>query len=358
MAYLSATLLNDLQGSNASNEKRFQPLGLVDLVADSNQYVDYILPSEIEKLNTMSSLQSFKLPVIKDQTVTVVTTPGFGYIPSNLEETAQYSFEAYDFFTGLRHFPSTYASNTVDAQYALNQKLQNICHKLGETMETTIATILEARKTQVLSYTTQVSQGDGTYSFDTNTDTLTISKAAQKETMFFNLETLMQANKLGGNYRVVTSPGGLAVQKAERLKYNTNNTKDLNSLGFFDLDRLYESHTISAGSDVFSGFLVRDGAIGMVPNFPYDFRNGTKIDGKEWKISDMEIPYCRVAGNVYVNREASDNTALISAGTDSNSIMSHFEEMAIWVRVYFVYRYNSSLSTRANDIVKIVGATS
>jgi hypothetical protein len=29
--------------------------------------------------------------------------------------------------------------------------------------------------------------------------------------------------------------------------------------------------------------------------------------------------------------------------------------MAIWVRFYVVYRYNSDLGTRVNDIVKIQG---
>jgi hypothetical protein len=37
--------------------------------------------------------------------------------------------------------------------------------------------------------------------------------------------------------------------------------------------------------------------------------------------------------------------------------MTHFEEMALWFRFYVVYRYNSDLSARANDIVKLVGAT-
>ena len=44
---------------------------------------------------------------------------------------------------------------------------------------------------------------------------LLINKAAQKETMFYNLEMLMGANELPGQYAIVTSRGGLAVQKSE-----------------------------------------------------------------------------------------------------------------------------------------------
>ena len=120
---------------------------------------------------------------------------------------------------------------------------------------------------------------------------------------------------------------------------------------------MYESGNIAAGSDVFNGWFLRDGSMGVFENFPFDFRNGTEINGKKWSISDVEIPFTRMRANVYVNTEATDATALVSAGTDSNLIMTHFEEMALWNRFYIVYRYNSDLTTRANDIVKIKGLT-
>ena len=61
--------------------------------------------------------------------------------------------------------------------------------------------------------------------------------------------------------------------------------------------------------------------------------------------------------NIYTNSEATDATALITSGSDSNLIMSHFEEMAVWVRFYVVYRYNSDIANRVNDILKITGST-
>ena len=358
MSFINATSWNNLQGSNVTNDKRFSQLGVVDLAADSTSFVDYILPSQVTQMNTMSSLRSLEIPVIDDQSVTVLTTPGFEFIPANLETSAKYSFTCYDVFSGFRHYPAAYANNMVDANAALEIKMRNIAYACGKQMETIILSTLSTQKSQALDFTTQVSQGDGTFTFSTLTDTLTVNKAAQKETMFFYLEDLMAANELAGNYRIVTNRAGLAVQKAERLKYSTNNDKNIDALGFFDLSRMYESGSISAGSDVFSGYIVRDGGIGIIPNFPYDFVNGTEIGGKKWSITDMELPYCRMRANVYVNNEATNATALITAGTDSNTIMTHFQEMAIWLRFYVVYRYNSDLANRANDIVKIVGATS
>lgn len=358
MSYINATLWNDLQLSEATNEKRFAELGIINAVKESSKSVDYISPSNMDKMKSLSSLRAMEIPVIKDQTVSVVTTPGFSFIPSNLPETAKYQFTAYDVFSGFRHYPRAHDNNMVDSNYQREQVMKNVAYAMGNTIEGILATQLEARKTQQLGHTVPVSQGDGTFSFSTVTDTLTVNKAAQKETMFFNLKALMEANELPGNYRIVTSRAGLSVQKSEALKYGKDNEKNLSALGFLGMDRLHETGNLAAGSDVFSGYFLRDGSIGVVENYPADFRNGTKIGQREWSVSDVEIPFTRMRANVYTNKEATNATALITPGTDTNLIMSHFEEMAVWIRFYVVYRYNSDLANRVNDVVKIVGATS
>jgi hypothetical protein len=357
MSFIDASVWNDQYFQGATNEKRFAELGLIDMVKDSTPFVDYVPPSAKEALRTFSSLRNAKIPVIKDQAVTVNTTPGFEFIPANLPESALYSFTAVDVFSGFRHTPAAYENNVIDEKWAGQQVAKNVAFAMGNQIETLLAVELENRKTQLLGHTTPVSQGDGTFSFDTTPDKLNVNKAAQKETMFHNLETLMAANELGGNYRLATSRAGLAVQRAEAAKYGAANEKNLKGLGFFDESRLYESGNISAGSDIFNGWLMRDGAMGVFENFPYDFRNGTEIGGKKWSISDSPIPFTGMRANLYVNKEATKATSLVTAGEDSNLIMTHWEEMAIWIRFYIVYRYNSDLTTRANDIVKITGLT-
>jgi len=358
MSFINATLWNDLQVSNATNEKRFAELGIIDAVKASTQSVDYIPPSAKTALQSASSLRNVRIPVIKDQTVSVVTTPGFQHIPSNLPESDDYFFQAYDVFSGFRHYPAAYANNMVDSEFARNTVMNNVAYAMANTVEGILSTQLEARKTQQLGFTTQVSQGDGTFTFDTGTDILTVSKAAQKETMFSNLNQLMSANELMGNWRIVTNRAGLAVQKSEYAKYGMNNEKNLQALGIIDADRMHETGNISAGSNVFSGFWLRDGSIGMYENYPFDFANGTEIEGRKWSVSDVELPYLKMRANIYTNSQATEATSLITSGTDSNLIMSHFEEMAIWSRFYIVYRYNSDIANRVNDIVKVVGATS
>ncbi len=358
MAFLDATLWNDWQDTNATNEKRFVQHGIVDLVKNSTAFTDYISPSARERLATHSSLRDVKIPIILDQQVTVVQTPGFEFIPDNLTTSEEYTFTTVDVFSGFRHFPALYGNNTIDAEFDRNVKMTNVANEMANTMETLLTTTLEARKTQVLDFTTQLNQGllGGTYTF-TGSDILEISKAAQQETIFADLNEVMRANKLGGTYSIVTSPAGLAVQKTEALKFGESNDKNIRALGMIPAEDMHTSHNIST-SDNFDGFWVRDGAIGMYANFPWDFRNGTTTGGgEEWSISDVEIPFTRMRANIYTNTFSANSTGLVSVGEDSNLIMSAGEEMAIWIRFYIVFRFNSDLTTRPNDILKIRGLT-
>lgn len=357
MAFLDSTVLLDFQAREASNEKREANYGMLNLAKDSTSKVDYIPPSVQEMLATSSNARNAQIPVLKDQTVTVTSNPSFS-IPTNLGETDNYYFTAYDVFSGFRFYPAAFAENQVDKDWYFDQIMRNVLKACATTTDGIVETVLEARKTQVLGYTTQVSQGDGTFAFDAGTDQLNISKAAQKDTMYPYLKQLMIANQLGGEYGIVTSPGGLLVSEVEAAKYGANNTKDLKwAQSAIPMDKRYTSDQIATSAN-FNGFMVRDGAIGLYENFPYDFRNGTKLAGKEWSVSDIELPYMRMRANVYVNQEATEATSLVTPGSRTDLKMTHFEEMALWFRFYVGYRYNSAIGTRAQDIVKIVGATS
>jgi len=84
MAFLDATMLLDLQADNALNEKRFAELGVIDAVKASTSAIDFIDPSTIQAMHEMSSLRDAQIPVMKDQTVTVTSSPSF-VIPAILE---------------------------------------------------------------------------------------------------------------------------------------------------------------------------------------------------------------------------------------------------------------------------------
>ena len=358
MAYLDSTVLNDFQARNATNEKFVANYGMLNLAKDSTSSVDYIAPSVKEMMKNMSGSRNAKIPVIKDQQVTVTTTPGFSNIPINLGETDEYAFTAIDIFSGFRVYPASFENNAVDAQFYTDTVMSNVLQGMAEKIDEAVGNVLEARKTQVLNYVTQISQNDGTYTFNTGTDTLEVSKAAQKDTMFYQLTQLMSANQLGGNYKIVTSPAGLVVGDAEALKFRAGNEKQIDwAQGGIPVGNRYISDQITTNQN-FDGFLVRDGDVGIFENYPWDFRQNTSFGGKEWSISDVELPFTKMRANVFVNKEATQANSIITPSTDTNLIMTHFEEMAIWHRFFIVHRYNSDLTTRQNGVVKIQGQTS
>jgi hypothetical protein len=358
MAYIDATILVKYQSDLAQSESRRSPLGIIDLFKRSTPFADYISPDLINKFAEFSSDRPFTIPTIIPQSPTVVTTPGFSFIPDNLTQSAEHTFVMYDVFSGFRHYPSMYANNIIKADFDLKTKLDNVLYAMANTTEGILSTTLDARKSQVMNYLEQINHnsGGGTYAF-TGADILTVDEAGQQATMFAPLDSLMTANEIGGNYAVVTSPAGLTTQKLEALNFGQANSKNVQAWGMLAAEDMHTSQNIST-SAVFDGYYVRKGAVAMYPNYPYDFREGTTVGTSEWAISDMEMPYLKHKVNVFTRTFNADASALTASGTDTNTIMSHGEEMGIWFRFVVVYRPNTLLTTITNDVVKIQGLTS
>jgi hypothetical protein len=358
MAYLDLTVLNDFQAREAVNEKLTANYGMIDLAQASGQSIDYIPPSVMQLLSTISASRGVKIPALKDQTVTVGVTPGFSNIPANIAESATFGYTAVDVFSGFRFYPASFENNQMDAAWYRDQVLRNVLKGMAVYIDDLIEVVLEARKSQVCSYVAQVSQGGGAFTFDGSTHIVSVAKAAVNETMFWNLVNLQQANQVGGEYRIVTSPGGLVSSQTQSRLYGPNTTKDLSwNETVIPPDRRYVSDQLAASSDIFNGFFVRDGEVGLIENFPFDFRNGTVIAGKQWSITDVALPYTKMRANIFINTEATDATSIITPTTDTNLTMTTFEEMAIWHRFFIPYRYNSALATYPTGILKISGKT-
>ena len=358
MAYLDLTVLNDFQAREAVNEKLNANYGMIDLAQASGQSIDYIPPSVMALLATISASRGVKIPALKDQTVVVGVTPGFANIPANIAESATFGYTAVDVFSGFRFYPASFENNQMDAAWYRDQVLRNVLKAMAVTIDDLIEVVLEARKSQVCNYVAQVSQGAGAFTFDGGTHIVSVAKAAVNEVMFYNLLNLQQANQVGGQYRIVTSPGGLVSAEAQYRMHGANNDKNIQwDQTIIPPDRRFVSDQLTAGSDVFNGFFVRDGEVGLIENFPFDFRQGTVIAGKAWSITDVALPYTKMRANIFINTEATDATAMITPTTDTNLTMTTFEEMAIWHRFFIPYRYNSALATYPTGILKISGKT-
>ena len=355
MAYIDDTLLLDYQATEATNEKRIKPYGLVEMAYKSTSAVDFIPPEVKKMMADSNSTRNLQIPYMKDGDVVVTNSPGFDKIPVNLGEMGQYYFSAFDIWSGFSMLESTFEDNATDAQWYFNQQMRNVLQGMAAEKESILQTTLEAQKTQVLGFTSQASTVANDYVFNTGTDTLEIKLAAQTDTLFYKLENLMDSNDLAGDYNLVTSRGGLIMTNAETMKYGAGNTKNLewtqNYLGF---ENRFESNTITS-SEKWDGYLVKNGAIGMFNNYPYNFRMGKTVGESRWSIAKTEMPFIKSRPNIFTRTTAADATGLIAG---SNQIMTSREEIAIWDRVYVVYPVNSDITTRVNPIVKITALNS
>ena len=147
MAYLDTTVLNDFQATQATNEKFKANYGIVDLAKDSGPFADYLPPSVMAILSTSSASRDAQIPVLKDQTVTVTTVPGFSNIPVNLGETDNYFFTAFDIFSGFRLYPGSFENNQLDAAFYRDNIINNILQAIAVSKDDIIESVLATRLT-------------------------------------------------------------------------------------------------------------------------------------------------------------------------------------------------------------------
>jgi len=168
------------------------------------------------------------------------------------------------------------------------------------------------------------------------------------------LKTLMRIAKKAGNYNIVVNEGGFNLALNEILKYGAANDKNLSFIQNM-MPKFFETLNIAPEAFQFKAYLLVDGAVGYVENYPFDFRTGTTVDSKVWGIMDTPAPYIGERLNVYHNKEAVDATAL--GETTAHLKMTSMEEWEFIDKFFLITNYTSDLATRVQDIVKITGAT-
>ena len=360
MPHLDIGVLDDLQAKgNLFNQKIGGRYGALNVVKDGGQFVQFLPPSVREELSTISGARSINIPVLLDQAVTVTTTPGFN-IPVNLGETQEFSYTAVDIFSGMRLYPAAFKNNVADIEDYRSNVLDNILKEMAIHADNACLQVMSDRASHNLT-DFDILDGSATGSATVNTaNVITLNAAAQTDVMFRNFAEIITANELDDMpYGIVTNPGGLALSEAIAAKNGSNQAIDLEQAqGLMSPDRRYKSNQLTAAGRM-AGYLVRDGDLGIVENFPYDYVQGTELGGtKKWSVSNTELPHLRMRANIYTNAEATDATALVTGGNDSNLTMTTFEEMAIWARFYIIHKPMTTFDTTGKTgIIQIAGTT-
>jgi len=351
--YIDFSYLNAYQDRKTQTEKDLQRYGLIECLRH-NTPMNKVLssPSLKAHLQTVQG-QTTQYTGLKESVITTTSVESFT-IPEHLSVSEQKTLTSVSIFSGFRWYPGQFVNNTIEEGVYLDNKFDEVFSAMAAAKETQIASALSTYKTQVLAGEAQINHGDGAFAFDTALDTLTCDLAAQKDALFANLKTIMRINKKAGNYNMVVNEGGFNLAINEILKYGQQNQENrqfvLNQLPMY-----FETLGIAPSTFQFVAYLLRDGAIGSVQNYPYDFRTGTVVDSKVWGVMPTPAPYIGERLNVFQNIEATDASSL---GDRTGELrMTSYKEMGFLDKFFLVTNYNSDLTTRVNDIVKVTGAT-
>lgn len=350
--FIDFTVLNAYQDKIAQTEGKSQPFGLIRILDASSPTCPILTPTLRAHLAKVEGRTS-QYPALKEDTITTTTTESFT-IPEHLSVSEMKTLTMNTIFCGFRVYPKWFENNLLDYGDYVRNKLDEVFRAMASAKETIILAALAAAKTQIWNGITQVNNGDGTFNFNATTDTLEIDKAAQKDVLFSNIKTLFGINKFPGETEIVVNLGGFNLALHEIFKFGQMNQENRQFIEN-QLPTYYPTLGISPGSDQFSGYHIRRGSIGIVQNFPSDFRNPVQIGEKLWGITDTPVPYLNTQVNTFYNREAADASGL--GDTTTHLKMTHYEEWAFIDKFFLTSIYNSDLSTRPNPIVKIVGTT-
>jgi len=346
MAFLDLTAINALQeDSMVQKEMRMLNHGLIDFAKWMDQGASWLTPEMRSKLSTLVN-NTFQLPALVEDVITTADVESFD-IPINSSESAVVTATKVTIFSGYKLNPYQLASNLITPdEYKRNKRLE-IFKAMAKKKEELIQTFLETQKTQVLDVT-GVPTG---YSFNTGTDELEITLAAQGDIMFATLDTIMKQNNLN-NPNAVAGTYGLQHVLNEWMKYGANNDKNLQNQNM-PVD-VFLSNQVT-NSQRFTGYVGQWGGMAMVENYLPEFIDNVTVDNAAWGLTDGAVPFLNERVMVYQNKGKANAT---SPGTTSpENIMSIYEEEAFISKFYFIEKFNSDLTSRVADIVRIEGQT-
>jgi hypothetical protein len=345
--------LNAYQDKKTQTELLSQRFGLIEALKYNTPANKVLTPTLVAHLQQVEG-RTTEYTGLKESVITTTSTESFT-IPAHLSTSEQKTLTAVSIFSGFQVYPAWFQNNTIAMADYLANKYDEVFMAMASAKEVLIAALLDTYKNQVALSVNQVNGGDGTFAFDAGLDTLTVNKAGQKDTLFANLKTLMRIAKRAGNYNIVVNEGGFNLSLNEIAKYSITNSKNLDFIQNL-IPKFFESLNVAPESFQFKAYLMVDGAIGGVQNYPFDFRMGTVVGQKVWGIMDTPAPYIGERLNVYHNLEAVDASAL--GDTTAHLKMTSMEEWGFLDKFFLVTNYNSDLVNRVNDIVKVTGATS
>lgn len=357
MPFLDATIYKTLQQKGVYIDQHRPELGIAKAMPSVTKQANFIMPSVKKELEKISSARGIEIAHLKDGGPTVHSVPSFD-IPASLRKTGVTSMTTYDIAFGFKVPVDLYENNVADAESYVYDQITQGCYNSAKKLEEILLQEFLGQKTTKLDHTVRLNAGDGTYTFDSGLDALTITKDAQNDTMLYKLSNLMTSNEVGGNYHFIGAPLSLAEFNAQTMKYGAGNDKNLAwGQNYLPIENRHSTDSIGVteGTNRWEAYMIREGEMAVIPNFPKAFRDGRTVGTKQWGRTSI-MPFINMPANVFTNTEAADTSNMMGTN-DSNGIMSSVEEQQYWFRFHVLKRPNTSADgeIKPTGLVKING---
>jgi hypothetical protein len=343
MAFIDSSKLVAYQSKTVQKEIKKPVLEAVDFMRAQTPLFKGLgadLKNAIENANG----QTVSMISMKDLTTEAATEFSFD-IPLNLGESASTNVTIYQFWTGFHAYKYAHAKNAISEEEYYMVKYAECDKTLAESVSAQIATIMAARRTQVLT-TTGVPSG---MAFNPTSDSLTIANALKATPFFDNLETLMTLNDMEGTYSMLSSIGLGFILSTHKM-YGAANDKNLLAQS---LPSLFYDKKITApsGSDA-SGYFVKDGAFALVESYPIEFLQRASVGTTaKWDIGSMNLPLAKMRPLLYEEEYKADTNSVNSGRPTSG--MTVGKKIGMGVSFAVLSSYNSDLTTRPNDVLRV-----
>jgi len=340
---LDLTYFNSFQVQSSQTEVRDERFGLIPFGKEIDMGASWLDTRYRSEMSTNAD-RAIDLAAIKDDVITVSTQESFNW-PNNFSESEKYSVTKYTIAAGFKVPLYIWGNSMVTQQNYFDDKYKKLFRAMAKKKCEIMETFLEAQKTQVFS----VAGAPTGYSFAANK--LTVTNAAQTFIMFDTIRTLMEQNNLNDDIAMVASYG--LKHATNQLKpYGTNNEKNL--INQMPIQTFFDGQITVGGANRFNGFVAQKGAFAMVPNFTPEFLSGANLADCAWGITNFAAPYLNEQVMVFQERAKSDNNSFSASSLTDHAMSIMMGEYFIH-KFYLVQKYNSDLTTRVNDIVKIEG---
>jgi len=339
---LVLTRMQNMRANSANLDKyetRPSRYGALDLFMQQSQSQNGIISPELIDKAQKSIGRVLESPVIDyDSGVTISNTRSIT-IPDalNTSRMIQYTFVTYSW--GFTVVPSNHMNNEIDVQREFDNQMKKHLYKFAEMVDEQCVAALNAAKSKVYN--------DLLSLYTNYADTVT-AKYSQKEEILGDLEPIMNANDFYEPMHVLGNTGVRSLLN-KLSEYGLYNEKD-KQYQYQDKVWHFTNRVINGAGKYATGYVIQDGAIGMLLRYEREAFLRRKTFNHEWDI--VTLPVVNMPVGSYYYGGVSDESATYGAATADNT-RAWKEHYGFSVDISFVTSYNSDPDNLESPIAKI-----